>query len=74
MWSCINKICDPGLKCQFLETEILHNVLLYCNIEKIALKVAQMKFLAMDITIQKLYFDIYTVGYLLYIFMEHDLH
>ncbi len=47
---------------------------MYCNIEKIALKVAQMKFLAMDITIQKLYFNIYTVGYLLYIFMEHDLH
>ncbi len=34
------------------------------NIEKIAFKVVQMKFLAMHITNQKLSFDIFTVGYL----------
>ncbi len=33
-----------------------------------------MKFLAMHITNQKLSFDIFTVGYLLNIFMEHDLN
>ncbi len=32
------------------------------NIEKIIFKVVQMKFLAMHITIQKLSFDIFTVG------------
>ncbi len=40
------------------------------NIEKIAFKVVQMKFLAMHITNQKLSFDIFTVQN---IFMEHDL-
>ncbi len=45
------------------------------NIEKIALKVVQMKFLAMHIiTNQKLSFDIFTVVNLLNIFMEHDLY
>ncbi len=44
------------------------------NIEKIAFKVVQMKFLAMHITNQKLSFDIFTVGNLQNIFMEHDLH
>ncbi len=39
------------------------------NIEKITFKVVQMKFLA-----QKLSFDIFTVGNLLNIFMEHDLN
>ncbi len=33
-----------------------------------------MKFLAMHITNQKLSFDIFTVGHLLNIFMEHDLY
>ncbi len=42
------------------------------NIEKIIFKVVQMKFLAMHITNQKLSFDIFTVGNLLNIFMEHD--
>ncbi len=42
------------------------------NIEKIAFKVVQMKFLAMHITNQKLSFDIFTVGKLLNIFMEHE--
>ncbi len=41
------------------------------NIEKIAFKVVQMKFLAMHITNQKLSFDIFTVEN---IFMEHDLN
>ncbi len=44
------------------------------NIEKIIFKVAQMKFLAMHITNQKLSFDIFMVGNLLNIFMEHDLY
>ncbi len=44
------------------------------NIEKIAIKVVQLKFLAMHITNQKLSFDIFTVGNLQNIFMEHDLH
>ncbi len=42
--------------------------------EKIIFKVVQMKFLAMHITNHKLSFDIFTVGNLLNIFMEHDLN
>ncbi len=44
------------------------------NIEKIAFKLVQMKFLAMHITNQKLSFDIFTVENLQNIFMEHDLY
>ncbi len=44
------------------------------NIEKIIFKVVQMKFSAMHITDQKSSFDIYTVGILQNIFMEHDLY
>ncbi len=44
------------------------------NIEKITFKVVQMKFLAMHITNQKLSFDIFMVGNLLNIFMEHELY
>ncbi len=44
------------------------------NIEKIAFKVVQIKFLAMHIANQKLSFDIFTVGNLQNIFMEHDLY
>ncbi len=44
------------------------------NIEKIAFKVVQMKSLAMHITNQKLSFDIFTVGNLQNIFVEHDLY
>ncbi len=44
------------------------------NIEKITFKVVQMKFLAMHITNHKLSFDIFTVGNLQNIFMEHDLN
>ncbi len=41
------------------------------NIEKIAFKAVQMKFLAMHITYQKWSFDIFTVRNVLNIFMEH---
>ncbi len=44
------------------------------NVEEIAFKVVQMKFLAMHITNQKLSFDIFTVWNLQNIFMEHDLY
>ncbi len=44
------------------------------NIEKITFKVVQMKLLAKYITNQKLSFDIFTVGNLQNIFMEHDLY
>ncbi len=44
------------------------------NIEKIAFKVVQIKSLAMHITNQKLSFDIFMVGNLQNIFMEHDLY
>ncbi len=44
------------------------------NIEKIIFKVIQIMFLAMHITNQKLSFDIFTVGNLQNIFMEHDLY
>ncbi len=43
------------------------------NIEKMAFKVVQIKFLAMHITNQTFSFDIFTVGNLQNIFMEHDL-
>ncbi len=43
------------------------------NIEKITFKVVQMKSLAMHITNQKISFDIFMVGILQNIFMEHDL-
>ncbi len=44
------------------------------NIEKIIFKIVQLKFLAMHINNKKLSFDIFTVGNLLNIFMEHDLN
>ncbi len=44
------------------------------NIEKIAIKAVQMTSLAMHITCQQLSFDIFTVGNLQNIFMEHDLY
>ncbi len=44
------------------------------NIEKIAFKVVQIKFLSMHITKQKFNFDIFTVGNVQNIFMEHDLN
>ncbi len=42
------------------------------NIEKIAFKVVQIKSVAMDITNQKLSFNIFTVGNLQNISMEHE--
>ncbi len=42
--------------------------------KKIAFKVVHMKFLAMHITNKKWRFDIFTVGNLHYIFMEHILY
>ncbi len=53
-----------------LESEVQKNL----NIEKITFKVAQMKFLAVHITNQKLSFNIFTVGNLQNSFMEHDLY
>ncbi len=44
------------------------------NIEKIAFQFVQMNFLAMHITNQKLSFDIFTIGNLQNIFMEHYLY
>ncbi len=44
------------------------------NIEKIIFKAVQVKFLAMHITNQKLSFNIFTVGNVQNIFMEHDLN
>ncbi len=41
---------------------------------KIAFKVVQLKSLAMHITNQKWSFDIFTVGNLQNIFMEHDVY
>ncbi len=42
------------------------------NIEKTIFTFVQIKFLAMHITNHKLSFDIFTVGNVLNIFMEHD--
>ncbi len=58
------------------EIQLFENlsVLKNLNIEKIAFKVVQMKFLIMHITNEKLSFDIFTVGNLQNIFMEHDLY
>ncbi len=44
------------------------------NIEEIAFKVVQMKYLAMHITNQKWSFDIFRVRNVQNIFMEHDLY
>ncbi len=44
------------------------------NIEKDTFKIFLMKFLAMHITNQKLSFDIFTVGHLQNMLMEHDLY
>ncbi len=44
------------------------------RVQNISFKVVQMKFLAMHVINQKLSFDIFTVGNLQYISMEHDLY
>ncbi len=56
---------------EYLESEGANK---YQNIEKIAFKVVQKKFLAIQITYQKLSFDTITVKHLLNISMEHDLN
>ncbi len=53
-----------------LESEGAKNL----NIEKIIFKVVQMKFLAMHINNQKLSFDVFMIGNVQNIFMEHDLN
>ncbi len=76
------RICDPGPQnrtgkyvaeiqlFEYLESEGANKY----QTEKIAFKVVQMKFLAMCITKQKLSFNIFTVGNVQNIFMEHDLY
>ncbi len=44
------------------------------NIEKIIFKVVQIKFLAMHINNQTLSFNIFTVGNVQNIFMQHDIN
>ncbi len=44
------------------------------NIEKITFKVVKLKFLSMNITDQKLSFDIFKVENVQNIFIEHDLY
>ncbi len=63
-------VCYDRTIFENLESESAKNL----NIEKIIFKVVQMKFLAMHITNQKLSFDIFTVGNVQNIFMEHDLY
>ncbi len=55
--------------------QYLAEIQLFENLESEgAKKSVQIKFLAMHITNQKLSFDIFTVGNLQNIFMEHDLY
>ncbi len=58
------------------EMQLLGNLRMHknLNMEKITFKLVQIKFLAMHINNQKLSFNIFTVGNLLNIFMEHDLN
>ncbi len=44
------------------------------RVQKISFKVVQMKFLAMHVINQKLSFDIFMLGNVQNIFMEHDLY
>ncbi len=85
MYMCV---CDPGPKLsidiwfvrigQYLaEIQLFENQEsegANLNTEKIPYKVVQIKFLSMHITNQKLSFDIFTVGNLQNIFIEHDLY
>ncbi len=67
-------VCNIWQRYNYLKIWNLRVQNKYQYIEKIAFKVVQMKFLAMHITDQKLSFDIFTVGNLQNIFMEHDLY
>ncbi len=64
--------------CDLLESDNIWLRYNYFNIwnlkRKSPFKVIQMKFIAMHITNQKLSFDIFMVGNVLNIFMEHDLY
>ncbi len=64
----IEQCLDEIQPFEYLESEGAKKM----NIEKIAFKVVQMKFLAMHITNEKLHFDIFTVGHLQIIFMGYD--
>ncbi len=67
---CSDNICS---RCNYLKIWNLR-VQKNHNIDKIAFKVVQIKFLAMHITNQKLSFYIFTVENVQNIFMEHDLY
>ncbi len=67
-------VCNIWQRYNYLKIWNLRVQNKYQYIEKITFKVVQMKFLAMHITDQKLSFDIFTVGNLQNIFMEHDLY
>ncbi len=75
----IRLVC--GLLGQYLveiQLTLLENLESRCkknlNIETIAFKVVQIKFFALHFTNQKISFNIFTVGNLQNIFMEHDLY
>ncbi len=63
-----------GLRYNYLNIWNLRMQKKNLNIEKIAFKVVQMKFVAMHITNQKFIFAIFTAINLLNIVMEHDLY
>ncbi len=54
----------------FVEIQLLENL----EFEKITFKVVQMKLLAMHINNQKFCFEIFMVGNVQNIFIEHDLY
>ncbi len=54
----------------FVEIQLLENL----EFEKITFKVVQMKLLAMHINNQKFSFEIFMVGNVQNIFIEHDLY
>ncbi len=63
-------VCYDRTIFENLESEGAKNL----NIEKIIFKFVQIMFLAMHITNQKLSFDIFMLGNVQNIFMEHDLY
>ncbi len=74
--SWINKLSIVRIGQYLAEIQLFYNLRVQknLNIEKITFKIVQMKSLAMHITNQKLCFDIFTVGNLQNIFMEHDIY
>ncbi len=72
------KLCNDVMIGQYLAEIQLYEYLEFedakhLNIEKIAFKVVHMKFLGIHITNPKLNLNIFTVGHLDNIFLEHDL-